>query len=242
LRAREDASQDLLKKRNQLTKFLLRYDIRQPEKVKAWSQQYRKWLNTIRFEEISLQIVLTECLHAVEQAEERIQRFDLAIEEAVKTICEPRLFKAYQALKGIGLLTAAILVAEIGDISRFKTANQLMAYVGLVPRESSSGSTRRQGGITKTGNSHLRYALVENSWHYRHKPFVGPTLKKRQDGLSKEVKEIAWKAQHRLHHKYRKMVVRGKSNKTAVVAVARELIGFVWAIGQQVLKEKCIAA
>jgi transposase len=241
LRAREEANKDLKRKKNQLTKLLLRYDVHPPDKVKPWSVRYWKWLYTVRFEEIPLQIVWTEFIHAVQQAEEKVLRFDKAIEEAAEHIAEQKLFKAYQSLKGIGLLTAAVLVAEIGDITRFKSPKQLMAYIGLIPGEHSSGDTRKQGRITKTGNSHLRYMIVENSWHYRHKPRVGPELQKRQEAQTKEVKAIAWKAQHRLHHKYRKMVARGKSNKTAVVAVARELTGFIWAIGHQTDKERFVA-
>lgn len=184
---------------------------------------------------------MTEYIHAIEQAEERLERYDKAIAEAVSTISDQKLFKSYQALKGIGLLTAAALIAEIGDITRFKTAKQLMAYLGLVPGEHSSGDTKRQGRITKTGNAHLRYLLVENSWHYQHKPNLSEQLRKRQEGVSKEVKEIAWKAQHRLYHKYRKIVARGRKSNIAVVAVARELTGFIWAIGQQVNQE-CFAA
>lgn len=241
IRAREDASQDLLKKRNQLTKFFLRLDIHQPDGIKAWSAKYRKWLNTVKFEELPLQIVLTEYIHAIEQAEERLERFDKAIAETASTISDQKLFKSYQALKGIGLLTAAALIAEIGDITRFKTAKQLMAYLGLVPSEHTSGDTKKQGRITKTGNAHLRYLLVENSWHYQRKPNLSEQLRKRQEGVSKEVKEIAWKAQHRLHLKYRKIVARGRKPNIAVVAVARELTGFIWAIGMQVNQERIAA-
>jgi transposase len=241
LRARESAGQELLRKRNQLTKFFLRLDIRQPERFKPWSVKYRKWLNTVRFDENSLQMVLTEYIHAIEQAEERLKRFDKAIEGAAIAILDQKLFKAYQALKGIGLLTAASLIAEIGDITRFKTAKQLMAYIGLIPGEHSSGKKRRQGQITKTGNAHLRYLIVENSWHYRHKPYVSPELRKRQEGVSKEIKELAWKAQHRLNQKYRRMIARGRLTNIAVVAVARELTGFIWAIGHQVERERIVA-
>jgi transposase len=206
--------------------------------MKAWSVRYRKWLKDIHFSELLLQILLTEYIHAVEQVEEQIKRFDSAIEEAATCITDQKLFKALQALKGVGLLTAAVLIAEIGDITRFENAKQLMAYLGVIPSEHSSGPNKRQGRITKTGNAHLRYMVVENSWHYRRKPYISQDLKKRQEGLSKEVKEIAWKAQHRLYHKFRKMIARGKSSNTAVVAVARELTGFIWAIGQQVAKER----
>jgi transposase len=177
----------------------------------------------------------------MDQAEAKVKRLDQAIAEAAKHIVNQKLFKALQALRGVGLLTAATLVAEIGDITRFKSAKQLMAYVGLVPGEHSSGDTRRQGRITKTGNSHVRYITVESSWHYRYKPAVGPGLKKRQEGLSEEIKAIAWKAQHRLNHKYRKMIARGKSKQITVVAISREFLGFVWAIANQVAKETAAA-
>lgn len=177
----------------------------------------------------------------IEQAEERLERFDKAIAETASTISDQKLYKSYQALKGIGLLTAAALIAEIGDITRFKTAKQLMAYLGLVPSEHTSGDTKKQGRITKTGNAHLRYLLVENSWHYQRKPNLSEQLRKRQEGVSKEIKEIAWKAQHRLHLKYRKIVARGRKPNIAVVAVARELTGFIWAIGMQVNQERIVA-
>jgi transposase len=228
---------DLLRKKNQLTKFLLRYDVRQPDKMKAWSVRYRKWLKDINFSELPLQIVLIEYIHAVEQVEEQLKRYDKAIEEAASCIVEQKLFKALQSLKGVGLLTATVLIAEIGDFTRFRSPKQLMSFFGIIPSEHSSGNTKHKGHITKTGNAHLRYMVVENSWHYRHKPYISQDLKKRQEGLSKEIKEIAWKAQHRLYHKFRKMLARGKSTKIAVIAVARELTGFIWAIGQQVASE-----
>jgi transposase len=137
--------------------------------MKAWSIRYRKWLKVLNFEELPLQIVLMEYTHAVEQVEEQLKRYDKVIEEAATCIADQKLFKAFQSLKGIGLLTAATLIAEIGDITRFQNAKQLMAYLGIIPSEHSSGDNRRQGRITKTGNAHLRYVVVENSWHYLHK-------------------------------------------------------------------------
>jgi transposase len=241
LRAREEAGKDSSRKRKQLTSFLMRLGIRPPGKMKRWTISYYQWLKQIKFEEISRQIVITEYIYAVEQAQEKIKRYDKAIEEATAQITNQKLFKALQALRGIGLLTAATLIAEIGDISRFKTAPQLMCFLGLIPGEHSSGNTRHQGGITKAGNTHVRFLMIESSQHYRLNPRIGPELKKRQEGISEEVKAIAWKAQHRLHHKYRKMVIRGKSKQKAVVAISRELTGFIWAIASQVAKESAVA-
>jgi transposase len=130
----------------------------------------------------------------------------------------------------VGLITAATLVAELGDVRRFRTARQLMAYVGVVPQEASSGPRRRRGPITKTGNGHVRHVIVEAAWHYRHAPRVAGPLKRRQAGQSEPVKAIAWKAQDRLHRRYRRLLAREKSKGKVVVAVARELLGFVWAI------------
>jgi transposase len=241
LRAREEATKDSARKRKQLSGFLMRLGIRPPVKLTRWTVKYFQWLKTIKFEEFTRQVVITEYIYTVEQAREKIKRYDKAIEEAATQLTNQKLFKALQSLRGIGLLTAATLIAEIGDISRFRTAPQLMCFLGVTPGEHSTGDHRCQGGITKAGNTHVRYLIIESSHHYRYNPRVGPELKKRQDGVSEEVKAIAWKAQHRLHHKFRKMVIRGKSKQKTVVAVGRELIGFVWAIAQQVAKESVAA-
>lgn len=241
IRAREEASKDSSRKRKQLSSFLMRLGIQPPEKAKRWTVNYFQWLKKIKFEEVARQVVITEYIHAVEQAQEKIKRYDQAIEEAATGITNQKLFKALQALRGIGLLTAATLISEIGDMSRFKTAPQLMCFLGLIPREHSTGTTRHQGGITKTGNTHVRFLMVESSQHYRLNPRIGQELKKRQEGLSEEIKAIAWKAQHRLHNKYRKMIVRGKPSQKAIIAVSRELTGFIWAIANQVAKESVVA-
>ena len=241
IRARETASEDLKRKRNQLVSLLLRLGIRPPEKMKRWTMKYHQWLNKIISEEVLRQFILIEHIHTIEQAQDKVKRFDQAIKEAATQITNQKLFKALQAMRGVSLLTAATLIAEIGDISRFKTAPQLMCFLGLIPGEHSSGDTRRLGGITKAGNTHVRYLIVESSHHYRHNPRIGPELKKRQEGVSEEVKAIAWKAQHRLHNKYRKMAIRGKSKQKTVVAISRELVGFIWAISVQVAKESTAA-
>jgi transposase len=141
------------------------------------------------------------------------------------------VIEALQALRGIALVSAVTIVAEVGELSRFKRAPQLMGYSGLGAREDSSGPRTRRGGITKTGNAHLRRIAIEAAWAYRHRPAVGGSLRKRQATVSKEVKAIAWKAQLRLHTRYRKLLGRGQCKQQVVTAVGRELLGFIWAIG-----------
>lgn len=238
---RSDANADLLRKRNQLSKFLLRLGLNPPEKVKAWSLKYQTWLESIRFEDSIHRFVLNQHIHAIFQAKTNIQAIEKEIENTVLTLVDLPLYQALQSLRGVGPITAATLIAEVGDITRFKKASQLMSYVGLVPREHSSGNTRWQGKITKAGNSHIRFVTVEASWHYRHNPRVGKKLSQRQNGLSEEIKQISWRAQNRLHRKYATLMVKGKPRQKAVVAVARELLGFIWEIAQQVTKEKLAA-
>lgn len=240
LRTREDACKDLLRKRHQLSKLLIRQGLRPTEKMKNWSSHHRRWLETIRFEDQAQQIVLCDYMHAMDEAKARVERLESEIAQYVQNIKDQRivrLIEALQALRGVSLITSLVLVAEIGDITRFEKASQLMSYAGLIVSESSSGDKCYRGSITKTGNSHVRWVAVESSWHYRHRPVVGEQLKKRQQGLSSEIKAISWKAQTRLNRKYRRLLARGKKKQTTVVAMARELMGFIWAIGQQVAKE-----
>ncbi len=136
-----------------------------------------------------------------------------------------------QALRGIALISAVTIVSEVGAISRFQSARQLMGYSGAVPSENSSGKRIQRGGITKTGNAHLRRIVIEAAWSYRLRPAVGPALRKRQEGLSEEIKEIAWKAQIRLTRRYTRLSLAGKDQRKIVTAVGRELLGFIWAIG-----------
>ena len=143
------------------------------------------------------------------------------------------VIEALQGLRGIALVSAVTVVAELGELSRFTRATQLMAYGGIVPSEDSRGERRRRGNITKTGNAHLRRGVVEAAWAYRHRPSVGAKLRKRQEKVSEEVKEISWKAQHRLHGRYRKLLGKGKNKGVVMTAVGRELLGFIWAIGIQ---------
>ena len=228
---------DHTRKRNQLSMFLLRNNLRPPEGMNPWTKKHRLWLDSIKFEERAQQFCLTEYLHTIDEAKAKVTRLEKEIILIAGTTINVNLLQALQALRGVGLVTAATLIAEIGDFTRFNNPEQLMSYAGIVPGEHSSGQNRRQGRITKTGNSQLRFALVESSWSYRYQPRIGTTLKKRQANLSEEVKAIAWKAQHRLNHKYRLLMAKGKPKQKAIVGVARELLGFAWAIAIQVKQE-----
>jgi transposase len=237
VRAREATLEDIIQKRNQISKFLLRLEKRPPHNVKTWTTKYWQWLNSLDFSQAAQGIVLKEYIHALEEAEAREKRLEKEITELVKNSEHAPVIAAFQALRGVGLITAVTVVAEAGDLSRFDSPKQLMSYVGLVPSESSSGGSRHQGRITKSGNAHIRRVMVESAWHYRRQPAVGAGLKKRQEGLSEEIKAISWQAQHRLNLKFRRLSGRGKPSQTAAVAVARELLGFLWAIAQETRRE-----
>ena len=234
VRAREAAKKDQLRARHRLGKFLLRHGQRPPTGMTSWTQRYLVWIKTaVHFEQPAQEVTLLDYLHEVEHVAGRIEGLERAIDEAVRTVPARMraVIDALQALRGIALVSAVTIVAEVGELSRFTRAPQVMGYTGLGTREDSSGPRTRRGGITKTGNAHLRRIVVEAAWAYRHRPAVGGALRKRQATLSEEVKAIAWKAQHRLHGRYRKLLGRGKSQQQVVTAVGRELLGFIWAIG-----------
>jgi transposase len=237
VRAREAAKKDELRARHRLNKFLLRHGRRPPMGVKAWTMKYLEWIKReVHFEQMAQEATLLDYLHEVEHAGARIMRPEGAIEEAVKCV-PPKMravIEALQALRGIARIASVTIVAELGELSRFPTATQLMDYGGIVASENSSGESTRRGHITKTGNAHLRRVVVEAAWTYRHRPTVGTSLRKRQEKVSEEVKEIAWKAQQRLHQRYRKLLAKGKNKGIVVTAVGRELLGFIWAIGIKV--------
>jgi transposase len=234
VRAREDAKQDQTRARHRLSKFLLRHGIRSEVKIKPWTLKFMDWVKRkAHFEQPALEAVLRDYVHEVEHAAERIRRLEQDLATAVGA-ADPQIravVEALQALRGVAFLTAVTIVAEIGLLSRFHNPRQLMAYSGLVPSEHSSGSRIQRGGITKTGNAHLRRVIVEAAWAYQHRPWVGGYLGKRQKGLDPEFIEMAWKAQHRLHARYKKLAARGKNKPQTVTAVGRELLGFIWAIG-----------
>ena len=232
-RARDDAKRSERTARQQLGKFLLRHDRRFPGKT-SWTRTHLTWIATQKFAHEAQQQVLTDYLHTVEEATTRVQRLSEQIAKLVEGWALAPLVKALMAMRGVQLITAVTVAAEIGDLKRFHKAGQLMSFVGAVPSERSSGDSRRQGRITKTGNAHVRRVLVEAAWTYRHRPRLSDAIRKRNEGLSPQVQAIAWKAQVRLNERYRRMLAAGKSPNVTVTAVARELAGFVWALGQQV--------
>src|SRR5437879_1739408 len=239
VRAREDARQDQHRARHRLSKFLLRHGRRPPEDVKkAWTLKYMTWIQEhIHFDQPALEATLVDYVHEVEHMAERILRLEKAITEAMqKAPPEMRaVIEALQALRGVAQLTAVTVVAELGSLSRFQSPRQLMGYSGLVSSEYSSGNRIQRGPITKTGNAHLRRVIIESAWAYQHRPWIGGFLLRRQRDLrlDPEVKEIAWKAQWRLHTRYKKLAAAGKKKPQIVTAVGRELLGFLWAIAVQ---------
>lgn len=236
VRAREAAKQDQLRARHRLSKFLLRSGQRPPFGVKAWTQSYLAWVRQIRFPQVAQEATRLDYLQEVEHMGERVKRLEQAIQEAVQ-LASPELrevVQGLQALRGIAQISAVTIAAELGQISRFESARELMAYSGTVPSEDSSGKRTRRGPITKTGNAHLRRIVIEAAWSYRFRPGVGPVLRKRQKGLPEPIKEIAWKAQHRLHKRYCRLAAAGKDQRKIITAVGRELLGFIWAIGIKV--------
>jgi transposase len=236
VRAREAAKKDQLRARHRLQKFLLRRGLQPPEGIKAWTLKHLDWVKTLRLEQFALDVTLLDYVTEVDRARERIERLERAIDQAVETAPAAirAVVDALQSLRGVARLSAATIVAEVGQLSRFPKPRQLMGYTGAVPSEHSSGGSVRRGAITKTGNAHLRRILVEAAWAYRYRPNVGSELRHRQAGASEEVKAIAWKAQHRLHHRYSRLSARGKTKQHIVTAIARELAGFIWAVGVEV--------
>lgn len=239
VRAREAAKKDQLRARHRLGKFLLRQGRRPQAGVRAWTQAHLKWVKTLRFEQPAQEATMGDYLAEVEHAAERISRLEKAIDQAVETVPEPmrEVIAALQALRGVAKLTAVTIVAEVGELTRFARPKQLMSYSGVVPSEHSTGDSCRRGAITKTGNAHLRRVMVEAAWSYQHRPSVAGAMRKRQEGLSEPVKEIAWKAQHRLHRRFKRLQTT-KPHQKVVTAVGRELLGFVWAIAKEVQRAR----
>lgn len=229
LRCREDIRADLLRARHRLSKFLLRHGRRFTGTKKAWSKRHETWLRAQTWPLPALDQTHRAYLRAVEEALARLRD----VEHDLRALLDleplrPRVARL-RCFRGIDDLTALTIAAELGDARRFRSAPSLMAYVGLVPSEHSSGGKRAQGAITKTGNAHLRRVLVESAWHYRHHPFVSAALRARQRGAPAPVVAQAWTAQQRLHRRYARFAARGKRKQHIVTAVARELTGFVWA-------------
>jgi transposase len=230
-RARDDAKCAERVARHQLSKFLLRQDRRW--EGSTWTRRHRDWIRTQKFDYPAQQRVLEDYLKTVEDLAERVERLTTQLEELVQATALAPLVQALQAFRGISLVSAVTIAAEVGNLRRFATAPQFMAYVGLIPSEDSTGQRRRQGPITRCGNRHLRRILVEAAWHYRHGPLMSKELRRRNRGVAAGVRRIAWEAQKRLHKRLFHLLQAGKSVQKAITALARELAGFLWAVGQE---------
>lgn len=231
-RAREDVREDLTRRQHRLNRFLVRqgYSYREGDK---WTMKHWAWIRKIRFEDSNLQTVMDESIRAVEQSQEQLKSYTTKIEENAQKPEYAKKVARYQTLRGIQTVTAMTIVAEVGDLRRYGTAPQFMASTGLVSSEYSTGEHQRRGRITKSGNAHLRRVLVESGWHYRHRAIAGNGIQKRRRGQPISVVSIAERADQRLNRKFRRLVDRyNKKPQVAAVAVARELAGFVWAIGK----------
>lgn len=230
-RARDDAKCAERAARHQLGKFLLRHD-RHWEGTN-WTRKHLDWVRTQRFGYPAQQRVLEDYLKTVEDLAERVERLTQEMEALVKETTLAPLVQALQAFRGISVVSAVTIAAEVGDLRRFATARQFMSYVGLVPSEDSTGKRKRQGRITRCGNAHLRKILVEAAWHYRHLPLMSKELRRRNQGLAVGPQRIAWEAQKRLNKRLYHLLQAGKSIQKTITALARELAGFVWAVGQE---------
>lgn len=232
-RAREDAVCATRKAKQQLKAFLLRHHMVFSGRSK-WTKAYFNWLSDIAMVHPAQQVALQEYIDAVHENMHRVDRLTDQIRQLVPSWRLSPVVAALQSARGVSLIVAVTILAEIGDLNRFENPDQLMAYLGLVPSEHSSGEKTKRGAITKTGNSHARKALIEAAWAYRMQPRVSRLLLKRQQGLSDQVRLISWKAQLRLCTRFRRMAARGKPKPVVVTAIARELSAFLWAITKQV--------
>ena len=232
-RARDDMKVQERKARQQLNAFVLRHGHHWPRTKSRWSQAHYNWLESLRFERDWQQVTLQEYINAAKEASERVAQFDVHLMRALPEWSLAPVVESLIALRGVDKLTAIVLLAELGDISRFDSPKELMAFLGLVPSEHSSGGRRRQGAITRTGNGHARRVLVESAWSYRFPARQTMHLKRKAKNASASAKKIAWAAQKRLCGRYRTLVQCGKNTKVVCVAIARELVGFVWDIVRQ---------
>jgi transposase len=233
VRTRDDINKSVRKVKQQINAFMLRHDHIYQGKSK-WSKAHRNWLANMKMTHPAQQVALTEYLDALADSETRLLRITGQIDAFCQTWRMRPVIKALQGLRGISLISSATMACELGDIPRFEHPEKLMGYLGLVPSEHSSGNNVKKGRITKTGNTHIRRAFIESAQAYRYPARKSVTLRKRQEGLPKEILAISWDAQVRLCHVYRKLRARGKHHNVAITAVARELVGFVWAVAQQV--------
>jgi transposase len=231
-RARDDAKKAERVARHQLSKFLLRHGRHYAGKT-TWNPKHRAWIAQQTFAEAAQNHVLADGVAAVESATLRVAQLTQRLRETAARWDRAPLVQALQALRGVEFVTAVTVVAEVGDLRRFARAGDFMSYVGLIPSEQTSGGSVRRGPITKTGNAHVRRLLIESAWHYRRLPRLSQALRERSMGLAPGVCAIAWKAQKRLYQRLQRLLGRGKNSAEAITAVARELAGFIWAIGRE---------
>jgi transposase len=233
-RGREDAVKALRVAKQLLLAFLLRHGYRYSGQS-YWSQAHWNWIADIKMPHRAQQIVMQEYVHSLKEQLERVQRLTRQIQELVPQWRLAPVVNALQALRGVSMVIAVTTIAELGDLTRFDSPKQLMAYLGLVPSEHSSGATTRRGSITKTGNGHVRRVLTEAAHTYCHPARESRVLLARMEGLPSEVRKISWKAQVRLCGRFRKLMARGKNKKTVITATAREIAAFMWAIACAIL-------
>ena len=232
-RARDTAVMDLRAKRQQISAFLLRQGVHYSEGKRTWTKAHQNWLARQKFEHAERRMVFEEMMLAINQAQERLERLEQAIAAAVPDWSLAKVVTALMAMRGIDLISATVILAEVGDFARFQTAPEVMKYLGLVCSEDSTGDKVKRGPITKAGNRRARRALVECAWSYQHPPRVGRDKQEKVAAAPRKVREIAWKAQCRLNRRYRALLRRGKRKTVALTAVARELAGFVWAVARE---------
>ncbi len=233
VRAREDAQHALRKNKQQLGAFLLRHNLVFSGKT-MWSLAFFNWLADICMQHLAQQFVLQEYADAVESCSQRVERYTSQIKELSKQTRLYPLIVGLQTMRGVSLIVAATMAAELGDLRRFETPSQMMAYLGLVPSESSSGPKIKRGSITKTGNGHVRKVLIEAAQTYRFQARISRAIRKRQEGIPEKIRAIAWKAQVRLCARYKQLSAKGKNSNLVKTAIAREIVGFSWAIAQEI--------
>jgi len=234
-RAREDMKAIETKARQRLGAFLLRHGQRYDQGKSRWTQAHFRWLEGVKFDSPVQQLVLVEYIEAVKEAQRRVAGLEREMEQALRGWSLRPAVEGLMALRGVSLITAMTVLAELGDISRFDSPRQLMAYLGLVPSEHSTGATRRQGPITKAGNGHVRRVLVESAWSYRFPARKSRCIERRAERSPAAVQVIAWAGQKRLCARYRQLIEAGKVTQQVTTAVARELAGFIWAIVCEVM-------
>ena len=230
-RARTDAVETQSRGRQQLSALLLRNGL-QYKGVSTWNEAHLRYLRELPMQDAAQRIVLEEYLQRIDSSVAQVQRFEHHMEVLLKDWSRRPFVEALQGFRGFQLVTSMVITSELGDLHRFRHPRQLMAYLGLVPSEESSGGKRHQGAITKSGNSHARWMLIEAAQAYRLPPKVSREISLRQVGLSREVRALSWRAQNRLHRRYSRLILRGLHRNKVVVAVARELCAFIWELAR----------